>query len=74
MTKEDDLKIARALGCYARMTGVASFPDAIGDRYRADVEGRRAFIQGWREADMHVAAKALSLICDLIIRETINAR
>ena len=74
MTKEDDLQIARALGCYARITGASSIPDAIGNRYRADVEGRRAFIQGWREADMHIVGQALSLICDLIVRETINAR
>jgi hypothetical protein len=67
-TKEADLQIAKALGCYTRMIGgfKQTFPDAIGDRYRNDIEGRRAFYKGWSEAELLIAARALSLVCDMM--------
>jgi hypothetical protein len=45
-----------------------TFPDAIGDRYRGDIAGRQAFYQGWAEADVLIAVKAL----DLVMRELEN--
>jgi len=66
MRKDEDLMIARALGCYARITSKNgdTLPDAIGDRYRTDVEGRRAFWEGWHEGGACIAAKALNLVLD----------
>ena len=63
-TIEEDLKIARALGMYARITSHngQAYPDVLGERYRGDVEGRCAFLEGWEMADIYIAKKALDLV------------
>lgn len=63
-TIKEDLKIARALGMYARITSHngQTYPDALGERYRGDVKGRRAFREGWVLADMFITKKALDLV------------
>lgn len=63
-TIEEDLKIARALGMYARITSHngQTYPDALGERYRGDVEGRCAFREGWDLANMFVTKQAFDMV------------